>query len=131
MWLAFHTWFNVSCLYFGKQMVKRLNQYSIIWWKIAMCNTGIIRNIQFSYCSIYLCCFKWNRVFCCDLISAEGKYREAMKQYLEIGAMTSNMFSKPVPFHAWDEQVSIESLGIKNKPCGGFYTKELPQKFHL
>ena len=38
-------------------------------------------------------------------ISVEGKYREAMKHYLDIGAMTSNMFSIPVPFHAWDEQV--------------------------
>ena len=28
-----------------------------------------------------------------------------MKQYLEVGAMTSNMFSVPVPFHAWDDQV--------------------------
>ena len=43
----------------------------------------------------------------------EGKYREGMKQYLEIGAMTSNMFSFPVPFHAWDEQViHFESLII-------------------
>lgn len=40
-----------------------------------------------------------------DIFIVEGKYREAMKHYLEIGAMTSNMFSIPVPIHAWDEQV--------------------------
>ena len=33
-----------------------------------------------------------------------------MKQYLEVGAMASNMFSTPVPIHAWDEQVSRELI---------------------
>eukprot|EP00795_Rhopilema_esculentum_P001205 gene1205-15571_t len=40
-----------------------------------------------------------------DIYLVEGKHRDAMRQYLEVGAMTSNMFSVPVPFHAWDDQI--------------------------
>eukprot|EP00794_Sanderia_malayensis_P018551 gene18551-20414_t len=40
-----------------------------------------------------------------DIYFVEGKYRNAMMQYLEVGAMTSDVFCVPVPFSVWDDQV--------------------------
>ncbi len=33
-----------------------------------------------------------------------------MMQYLEVGAMTSNLFSVPVPYSVWDDQVSTNII---------------------
>ena len=37
----------------------------------------------------------------------QEQYSDAMRVYLEVGALTSAVFSEPVPYTAWDDQVLL------------------------
>ena len=43
-------------------------------------------------------------------LAVEGNYKDALSRYLEVGGMTSNVFSFSVPYNAWDDQVGASML---------------------
>jgi integrator complex subunit 8 len=56
----------------------------------------------------------WLRMMA-DLSFAEHNYKTSMRYYLEIGSLSTNCFSRSVPFNIWDEKVYKHLLACLEK----------------
>jgi len=56
----------------------------------------------------------WLRMMA-DLCFAEHNYKTSMRYYLEIGTLSTNCFSRSVPFNIWDEKVYKHLLACLEK----------------